>query len=79
MILKWLTLLIATAALIFSIVACVAINRLTSEVEEVEAAMYANVDEAMRSVADSFKLNRLDYSLQWRTKNGGISMIGVFR
>lgn len=77
--LKWLTFLVATAALIFSIVACIAIHRLTGEVEEVEAAMYANVDEAMNSVADSFKLNRLDYSLEWRTKNGGIAMIGVFR
>ena len=74
-----LTLWLAMIALLFSIVACVAIRQQTSEVEEVEAAMYANVDEAMTSVAESFELNRLDYSLQWRTKNGGISMIGVFR
>lgn len=79
MILKWLTLMIALIALTISIVACIAIHRLTSEVEEVEAAMYANVDEAMNSVADSFKLNRLDFSLEWRTKNGAKALIGVFR
>lgn len=76
--LRWLTLWTAMIALLLSIIACIAIRQQMNRIDEVETAMYANVDEAMTSVADSFKLNRLDYSLEWRTRDGAKAQVGVF-
>lgn len=76
---RYLTLGIAIIALTFSIIACVAIHQQMNRIDEAETATYANVDEAMSSVADSFKLNRLDYNLHWRTKNGVEVRVGVFK
>lgn len=76
---KWLALGIAIIALIFGVTAYKETCQLTGEVKEAKTAMYANVDEAMRSVADSFKLNRLDFNLQWKVENGFRVKVGVFR
>ncbi|GAI10737.1 unnamed protein product [marine sediment metagenome] len=78
-IVTWFTLVIAIVALLCSITAYRETCRQTDRIDEGETAMYANVDEAMTSVANSFKLNRLDYNLHWRTKNGTEVRVGVFK
>lgn len=78
-IVTWFTLIIAIVALFISIIACKAVYQQANRIDEAETAFYASLDEAMTSVADSFKLNRLDYCLQWETKNGAKVRVGVFR
>jgi len=76
---KWLALGMAIIALTFSIFALRETYLLGNEVEEVKTATYSSLDKAMSSVADSFKLNRLNYNLHWRTLNGSKTEVGAIR
>lgn len=78
-IVTWFTLMIAIAALFCGITAHRENSQLEDRIDRVETAMYANIDEAISSVADSFKMNKLDFNLQWRTKNGLKAEVGVFK
>lgn len=75
----FLTLGLALAALIVCSVAMMRVNQLERMLEETHADVCINSDEAMRSIADSFKMNRLDYSITWTTPEGSNVLAGAFK
>lgn len=74
-----LTLSIAIAALIVGRVAIHKVNQVERMIEEAQADVCINSDEAMRSIADSFKMNRLDYNITWTTPEGVTVLAGRFK
>ena len=74
-----MTLVIALAALIVGSVAIHEVNQLERKLEETHADVCINSDEAMRSIADSFKMNRLDYNITWTTPEGSNVLAGAFK
>jgi len=75
----FVTLAVAAGALIAGSLALRGIGQLEKRIEEANANVCLDCDEAMRSIADSFKANRLDYSLTWTTPEGTTVIAGAFK
>ncbi len=72
-----LTLVMATLALILGVAALIIAVGKPSEVEVANGKYCVDCDEVMRSIADSFRMNRLDYELHWSTPGKVHALYGV--
>lgn len=78
-VINWLTLGVALAALVLGIMAYTGVHQLGDRLEETTRNVCIDADEAMESIANSFKMNHLDFDLEWTTPEGYRVRVGTFR